>query len=56
MHKGLSLISLVPKWSGLLNAKSLEEFLASRDRAATLGKWQDAECFDIAVLRLAEPA
>ena len=56
VHKGLSLISLVPKWSGLLNAKPLEEFLASIDRAASLGKWQDADCFNIAVLRLAEPA
>jgi len=33
VHKDLSLISLVPKWSGAENATPLE-FLASIDRAA----------------------
>ena len=56
VHKDLSLISLVPKWSGGENATPLEEFLASIDRAALLGKWQDKDCMSIAVLRLADPA
>ena len=33
VHKNMSLISLVPKWSGAVNATPLEEFLASIDRA-----------------------
>jgi len=33
VHKDLSLISLVPKWSGAENATPCEEFLASIDRA-----------------------
>ena len=55
MHKELSLISIVPEWPSVENATPLEEFLASIDRAATLGKWQDADCFNIALLRLADP-
>jgi len=38
------------------NATPLEEFLASMDRAALLGKWHDSDCMNIAVLRLADPA
>jgi len=56
VHKDLSLISLVPKWSGGDNATPLEEFLASIDRAPLLGKWQVTDCMNIAVLHLAEPA
>jgi len=40
VHKDLSLISLVPKFSAGPNATPLEDFLASIDRAALLGKWQ----------------
>jgi len=50
VHKCLSMISLVRKWSGAENASPLKEFLASIDRATTLGKWQDADYFNIAVL------
>ena len=38
VHKDLSLFHLVPKWSGGENATSLDEFLASRDKAALIGK------------------
>jgi len=55
VHKDLSLISLVPKWSGGEKATPLEEFLASIDRAARLGQWEDRDCMNIAVLRLADP-
>jgi len=37
------------------NATPLEEFLESINRAALLGKWQDTDCINIAVLRLADP-
>jgi len=56
VHKDLSLISLVPKRSGVENATPLEEILASIDRAALIGKWQDTDCLNVAVLRLADPA
>ena len=55
VHKDLSLKSLVPKWSRGENATPLEEFLASIDRAALLGKPQDRDCMNIVVLRLTEP-
>ena len=45
-----------PEMVGGENATPLEEFLASIDRAALLGKWQDKDCMNIAVLRLADPA
>ena len=56
VHKDLSLISLVTKWSGAENVTTLEEFLASIDRSALIGKWQGTDCLNIAVLRLADPA
>jgi hypothetical protein len=56
VHKDLSLIFHVPKWSSAENATPHEEFLASIDRAELIGKWQDADCLNIAVLRLADPA
>jgi hypothetical protein len=34
----------------------LEEFLASIESAAKLGRWQDTDCLQIAALRLIEPA
>jgi len=37
VHKDLSLISLVPKWSGGEKAIPLDEFLASIHMAALLG-------------------
>jgi len=38
-----------PEMVGGENATPLEEFLASIDRAALLGKWQDMDCMNIAV-------
>jgi hypothetical protein len=39
-HKDLSFITLVRKWSAAESAAALEEFLASIDAAAKLGRWQ----------------
>jgi len=33
-----------------------EVILASIDKAALIGKWQDTDCLNIAVLRLTDPA
>jgi hypothetical protein len=44
VHKDLSLISLVPKWSGSESAVPLEEFLASVHSAARIGNWDQRDC------------
>ena len=56
VHKDLSLVSLVPKWSGAETAVSLDEFFASIDGAAQIGRWKQSDCFRIAVLKLAGAA
>jgi len=38
IHKDLSLISLIPKWSGAEAAVPLEEFLSSIEGAAKMGR------------------
>ena len=43
VHKDLSLISLVPKWSGSDSAVSLEEFVESIESAAKIGRWDSAD-------------
>jgi hypothetical protein len=56
VHKGLSLVSLIPRWSGAESGTPLEEFLGSIDSAAQLGRWTSSDCARVAVLKLAEPA
>jgi hypothetical protein len=56
VNKDLSLISLVPKWSGSEAAVSLEEFISSIELAAKIGRWQDRDNFKIAVLKLTDSA
>jgi len=55
-HKDLSLISLVPKWSGSESAISLEELFSSIESSAKIGHWAEADCLQVAVLKLAESA
>jgi len=55
-HKDLSLVSLVPKWSGAESAISLEEFLSSIENSAKIGHWAEADCLQVAVLKLIESA
>ena len=56
VHKDLSLISLVPKWSGLDSGVTLEEFFASIEISAKLGRWQENDQREIAVMRLSGTA
>jgi len=56
VHKDFSLITLVPKWSGPENATPLAEFLASIVRAELVWRWDEADCLNIAVLRIADLA
>jgi hypothetical protein len=43
VYKDLSLISLVPKWSGLESAVPLEEFFDSIESSAQVGKWDEID-------------
>jgi len=56
IHKDLSLISLIPKWSGAETAAPLEEFFASIEGAAKMGRWTQEDCVQLATLRLLDPA
>jgi len=56
VHKDLSLVSLVPKWSGSGSSVSLEEFFASIESASLMRKWNDRDNFEIAVLKLTDSA
>jgi hypothetical protein len=52
VHKDLSLISLIPKWSGSESANSLEEFISTLETSARIGRWEQTDTVDIAALRL----
>jgi hypothetical protein len=52
VHNDLSLIFLVPKWSELDSAVTLEEFFASMEASAKIGRWEESDKREIAVLRL----
>jgi len=55
-HKDFSLISLIPKWSGMESAVSLEEFFSRFEGLARIGHWLEANCPQVAVLKLVESA
>ena len=52
VHKDLSLISLIPKWSGLEAGVPLEEFFSSIEGSAQIGRWEQSDKIRIAVLKL----
>jgi hypothetical protein len=56
VHKDLSLISLVPKWSGLESAISLEEFFDSIESSAQIGRWDETDRLRITTLPLTDAA
>ena len=56
LHKDLSLVTLIPKWSGSHSAVTFEEFLSNVESAARIGRWQDAHKREIAVLKLTDSA
>ena len=53
VHKELSMLALLPKWSGQESTVSLEEFFASIEGSARIGMWDDPDRFGIAILILA---
>jgi hypothetical protein len=52
IHKDLPLVALIPKWSVQDSTVTLEEFLSSIESSARLGRWEDADRVEIAVLKL----
>ena len=56
VHKDLSLVTLVPKWSGSDASVTLEEFLSSIESAAKIGHWSDPDKRETAVLKLTDSA
>jgi len=52
VHKDLSLISLVPKCSGKDSTVTLEEFFASIEASARIGRWEQIDQIQTAALRL----
>ena len=52
VYKDLSLISLALKCSGFEAKVSLEEFIDSIEAEGRIGKWQERDSFEIAVLKL----
>jgi len=40
VHKDLSLITLVPKWTGTDAAVTLEEFIFSIESSILIGRWE----------------
>ena len=55
-HKDLSLVSLVPKWSGTESSIPLDEFFNSIEGSSRVGNWEDADKVQVAVLKLTDTA
>jgi len=54
--KDLSLITLVPKWTGTDAAVTLEKFISSIEISARIGRWEEADKVEVALLKLAGSA
>ena len=55
-RKILSLISLIPKWSGTEKSVSVKEFFESVESSALIGNWSQFAKVKITVLKLTEVA
>ena len=47
VHKDISLVSLVPKWSGAEMAVPLDEVFANIDGATQIGRWKQSDIYTI---------
>jgi len=52
VHKDLSLILLIPKWSGSDSTNSLVEFISTLEASARIGKWEPENTVEIITLKL----
>ena len=56
VHKDVSLITLVPKWTDTDAAVTLEQFISSVESSARLGRWEESDKVEVALLKLAGSA
>ena len=54
--KDLSLVSLVPKWSGSNTALPIQEFFKIVEGSAKIGNWSEADQIQVCALKLTESA
>lgn len=54
--KDMSLVSLIPKWSGTEKATPLHEFFEAIEGIAKVGNWSETDKIQVAVLKLSETA
>jgi hypothetical protein len=55
-NKDMSVVSLVPNWSGEQKGTPLNVFSEAVERASWLGNWSDQDKVQVAILRLHENA
>jgi hypothetical protein len=56
VSKDLSMVALIPKWSGSDKAIPLEEFFRSIEGTACIRNWSDQDCVQVAILKLTDIA
>ena len=56
VHKDVSLITLVPKWTDTDAAVTLEQFISSVESSARLVRWEESDKVEVALLKLAGSA
>jgi hypothetical protein len=56
LTKDLSLVSLVPKWTGTAGKAPLSEFFEAVETAARIGRWSEADKVSLAALKLSDAA
>ena len=54
VHKGFSLVTRVPNWSGAESAIALEEILPSSEGSARIGHWWETDCLQVVILGLVD--
>jgi hypothetical protein len=54
--KDLSLMALIPKWTGTAESIPVSEFFEATEGSARVGRWTDTGKIEIAVLKLTEAA
>jgi len=51
VHKDLSLISLIPRWSGSDSTNSLQEFISTLEASARIGRWERKDTVEVAAVK-----
>jgi len=56
VYKDLSLVSLVPRWSGGESAPPIQEFFDTIEGSAAIGNWTQADMKQVCALKLKNAA